>query len=163
MTFVLTTRAASGPGLSAQTADQGAFPVDSSGDYSGQVLPGTYTVIYRSQGMAKDKEADHMRDVKIVAGQDTVQDIDMSRQEYIDKLPEDQKKQLEELRKNNAPAMKANEVIKNLNADLKTVGEDLKAVDGAHAAAAQQLGASAAKADVEAKTNGDQDHKVHRC
>ncbi len=153
VTFVLATRAASGPGLSAQTAEEGSFPVDSSGNYSGEVPPGTYSVIYRGEGMPKDKEADHYADVKIVAGQDNVQNIDMSRQEYIDKLPEDQKKQLEDLRKTNAAALKTNEVIKNLNADLKTVGEDLKAVDGAHAEATQQLGASAAKADVEAKTN----------
>jgi tetratricopeptide (TPR) repeat protein len=153
VSFMQTTRAASGPGLSAQTADQGTFNVDANGDYTGQVPPGTYTVIYRGKGMEKDKEADHYENVKVVAGQDNVQDIDMSRQEYIDKLPEDQKKQLEELRKNNATAMKANEVIKSLNADLKTVGDDLKAVDGAHAAAAQELGATAQKADLDAKTN----------
>jgi tetratricopeptide (TPR) repeat protein len=153
VTFVMTTRAASGPGLSAQTAEQGTFPVDANGQYSGQVPPGTYTVVYRGEGMPKDKEADRFENVKIVAGQDNVQNIDMSRAEYIEKLPEDQKKQLEELRKTNAAAMKTNEVIKNLNADLKTVGDDLKAVDGAHAEAAQELGASAAKADVDAKTN----------
>ena len=98
VTFVLTTRAASGPGLSAQTAEEGSFPLNANGDYSGQVVPGSYTVIYRSEGMAKDKQADSYENVKIVAGQDNVQDIDMSRPAYIEKLPEDQKKQLEELR-----------------------------------------------------------------
>ncbi len=153
VTFVLTTRAASGPGLSAQTAEEGSFPLNANGDYSGQVVPGSYTVIYRSEGMAKDKQADSYENVKIVAGQDNVQDIDMSRPAYIEKLPEDQKKQLEELRAKNASAMKSNEVIKNLNADLNTVGEDLKSVDAAHAEATQQLGASAAKGEVDAKTN----------
>ena len=79
-------------------------------------------------------------------------DIDMSRQDYIEKLPEDQKKQLEELRKKNSEALKANEVIKNLNADLKVVAEDLKDADQRPCTAAQQLGATAAKADIEAKT-----------
>ncbi len=54
----------------------------------------------------------------------------MSRQAYIDKLPEDQKKQLEELRKHNSEAMKANEVIKNLNADLKQVTADIHDAEG---------------------------------
>jgi len=144
--------AASGPGMHASEATQGSFEVNSSGDYAGQVPPGTYTVIYRSPGMDKDKQADELENVKVVAGQDTAADLDMSRAEYIDKLPEDQKKQLQELRQKNAEAMKANEVIKNLNSDLKVVAADLKDVDGAHAAAAQQLGASAAKADVDAKT-----------
>jgi tetratricopeptide (TPR) repeat protein len=69
----------------------------------------------------------------------------------VDKLPEDQKKQLEELRKHNAEALKTNEVIKNLNADLRVVAQDIKDADGAPAAAQQQLGASASKADIDAK------------
>ena len=36
----------------------------------------------------------------------------MSRKEFIDKLPAEQKKQLEELKKHNSEAMKANEIIK---------------------------------------------------
>ena len=153
VTYMEITRAASGPGLSAQTAERGSFTVDSNGDYTGVVPAGNYTVVYRSEGMSHDQQADRFDNVKVVAGQDTVQDIDMSRQEYIDKLPEEQKKQLEELKKKNSAALQANAVIKNLNADLKVVSQDLKDVDGAHAAAEQQLGASAAKADVDAKTN----------
>jgi len=153
VSFMEITRAASGPGLSPQTAERGTFTVNTNGDYAGEVPAGSYTVVYRSEGMPKDQEADKYDNVKVVAGQDTEVDIDMSRQEYIDKLPEEQKKQLEELRQKNSEAMKANEVIKNLNADLKVVGQDLKDVDTAHATAEQQLGASAAKADVENKTN----------
>jgi tetratricopeptide (TPR) repeat protein len=150
--FRETTRAASGPGLTAQTADQGTFTVDANGDYTGQVPAGSYTVIYRSPGMANDKQADELENIKVVAGQDVAADLDMSRPDYIEKLPEDQKKQLEELRKKNADALKVNEVIKNLNADLKVVAQDLKDADGAHNEAAQQLGATAARADIEAKT-----------
>lgn len=153
VTYMEITRAASGPGLSPQTAERGSFTVDANGDYTGAVPAGNYTVVYRSEGMSHDQQADRFDNVKVTANQDNVQDFDMSRQEYIDKLPEDQKKQLEELKKKNAVALQANAVIKNLNADLKVVSQDLKDVDGAHAAAEQQLGASAAKADVDAKTN----------
>jgi len=152
VSLVETTRAASGPGLSATTEDRGILTVDANGDFSGEVPAGSYTVIYRSPGMEKDKQADMLANIKVVAGQDVAADIDMSRPDYIEKLPEDQKKQLEELRKKNQDALKANEVIKNLNADLKVVAQDLKDADGAHAAAAQQLGATAARADVDAKT-----------
>ncbi|HTB96557.1 MAG TPA: carboxypeptidase-like regulatory domain-containing protein [Terracidiphilus sp.] len=152
VTYLEITRAASGPGLSPQTAERGTFTVDANGDYTGSVPAGNYTVVYRSENMTKDQQADRFDNVKVVANQDTAQDIDMSRQEYIDKLPEEQKKQLEDLRKKNAAAMQANAVIKNLNADLKVVSQDLKDVDAAHATAEQQLGANAAKADVDAKT-----------
>jgi tetratricopeptide (TPR) repeat protein len=151
--FQQITRAASGPGLKPQTASQGSFTVDANGDYNGQVPPGTYTVIYRSVGMDKDKQADELENVKVAAGADNAADLDMSRAEYIEKLPEDQKKQLEALRKTNSEAMKANEVIKTLNADLKVVGQDLKDADHAHDAAVQQLGATAQRADVDSKTN----------
>lgn len=153
VTFMEITRAASGPGLSPTTAERGSFTVDANGDYTGEVPAGNYSVVYRSEGMNHDQQADRFDNVKVTAGQDNVQDVDMSRQEYIDKLPEEQKKQLEELKKKNAVALQANAVIKNLNADLKVVSQDLKDVDGAHAAAEQQLGANAAKADVDAKTN----------
>lgn len=146
-------RAAAGPGLKPTMAPQGTFNVDANGDYAGQVPPGVYTVIYRSVGMEKDKQADELENVKVVASGDNAADLDMSRADYIEKLPEEQKKQLEELRKKNSDAMKANEVIKTLNADLKVVAQDLKDADHAHDTAAQQLGASAARADVEAKTN----------
>lgn len=151
--FMEVTRASQGPGLPPQTTERASFTVNAQGDYSGEVPAGTYTIIYRTEGMNKDQMADRFDNVKVVAGSDTAQDVDMSRQEYIDKLPEDQKKQLEELRKKNSEAMKANEVIKNLNADLKVVTQDIKDAENAHTEATTQLGASAARADVDAKTN----------
>ncbi len=151
VSFLEITRAASGPGLSPQQADRGTFPVDKNGDYKGEVPAGTYSVVYRSEGMTADKQADRYDNVTIVANQDNVQDIDMSRQEYIDKLPPEEKKQLEELRAKNATAMKANEVIKHLNEDLKTVSQDEKDANEALATAQQQLGPSASKADLQAK------------
>lgn len=129
------------------------FQVDANGDYKGaDVAAGTYTVVFRQPDTPPDKMVDSFENVKVIAGQDTLQDVDMSRQAYIDKLSPDQKKQLEDLRKHNSEAMKANEVIKGLNNDLKTATQDIKDADGAAAAAAQQLGASASKADVDAKT-----------
>ncbi|HTM16357.1 MAG TPA: carboxypeptidase regulatory-like domain-containing protein [Terracidiphilus sp.] len=130
-----------------------SFPVDANGDYSGSAAPGTYTLVYRTPGMPPDKDADKIDNIKIVAGQDTAADDDMSREEYVKTLPEETRKQLEEMKKHNSEALKANAVIKNLNADLKTVTGDIHDADTAHAAAVQQLGASASKTDVAAKEN----------
>ena len=142
---------ASGPGLAGSKEDKGTFPVDANGDYKGQAAPGSYSIVYRSPGMPEDKQADKIDNVKIVEGQDVLQDVDMSRQAYIDALPPEQKKQLEDLRKHNSEALKANEVIKSLNADLKLVTQDIKDADSAHATAVSTLGDKASKADIEAK------------
>lgn len=142
---------ASGPGLKASTSDKGTVPVDANGDYSVEVPPGTYRLVYRTPGMAPDKEADHVDNVKVLQGQDVSQDIDMSRKEYVDALPPEQRKELEDLKKHNSEALKANEVIKNLNADLKIVTQDIKDADAAHATAVSTLGASASKSDIDAK------------
>ena len=128
-----------------------SFPVDANGDYKGTATPGTYMVIYRAPDTPADKMVDSFPNIKIVAGQDVLQDFDMSRKEYIDKLDPEQKKQLEELKAKNGEALKANAVIKVLNADIKTAAQDFKDADGAPLAAAQALGATAAKADVDAK------------
>ncbi|MBS1803583.1 MAG: tetratricopeptide repeat protein [Acidobacteria bacterium] len=138
-------------GLNQGQKEIASFPVDANGDYSGSAAPGTYTLVYRTPGMPADKDADKIDNVKIVAGQDTAADDDMSREEYVKTLPEETRKQLEEMKKHNSEALKANAVIKNLNADLKTVTADIHDADTAHAAAVQQLGASAAKTDVAAK------------
>lgn len=127
------------------------FPVDPSGDYTGEAPVGTYMAVYRAADTPAGKMVDDLPNVKVVAGQDVVADIDMSRQEYIDKMPEEAKKQLEDLKKANAEALKANVVINHLNSDLKAVTQDKKDIDGAMAVAQQQLGATAAKPDVDAK------------
>ena len=127
------------------------FPISPTGDYSGDAAPGTYMVIFRNVDTPPDMMVDSFENVKIVAGQDVAQDIDMTRKAFIDKLPPEQQKQLEELRKHNSEALKSNEVIKNVNADLKVVVQDIHDADGAHATAVQTLGASAAKADIAAK------------
>jgi len=107
------------------------FNVDQTGAYSGEAAPGTYTVVFRQKDTPPDKMVDSIEGVKIEAGQDINVDDDMSRQAFVDKLPEEQKKQLEEIRKHNSEALKANEVIKNLNADLKQVTADIHDADAA--------------------------------
>lgn len=127
------------------------FPVDSNGDFAAEVPPATYKLVYRAVGTPDDKESDHIDNVKVTVGQDVVQDIDMSRAEYINSLSPDQKKQLEELKKHNAEAMKTNEVIKGINADIRLTTQDIKDADAARATAMQTLGATASKADLDAK------------
>jgi tetratricopeptide (TPR) repeat protein len=128
------------------------FTVDAQGDYSGEAAPGIYTLVYRAPDTPPDKVVDQIDDIKVLAGQDTAQDDDMSRKEFIDKnLTSDQKKQLEELKKHNAEALKANAIIAGINADIKASMQDFKDADGAYAAAAQALGAGASRADIDAK------------
>ena len=129
------------------------FPISPSGDFQGEANTGTYTLVFRQADTPPDKFVDSIDNVKIIAGQDTLQDDDMSRKEFIDKLPADQQKQLVELRKHNAEALQANEVIKHLNADLKQALQDFTDANNANSAAVQALGATAAKADIEAKEN----------
>jgi len=127
------------------------FPVSNTGEFSGEAAPGTYMLVYRAPDTPAGKMVDSIRGVKIVAGQDIEQDVDMSRQEYIDKMSPEEKKQLEELKKTNAEALKANVLINQLNADLKAVGADKHDIDTATATATQQLGASASKTDIASK------------
>jgi len=132
--------------------DKATFTVDASGEYSGEAPAGSYTLIFRQTDTPKDKQVDRIDNVKVVAGQDTEADDDMSRPEFIKSLPADVQKQLEETKTKNASALKANEVIKRLNADLKQVADDIKAADGANASAQQELGSSATKQAIDAKT-----------
>jgi tetratricopeptide (TPR) repeat protein len=55
----------------------------------------------------------------------------MSRKEFIDKLRPEQREQLEKIKQHNSEAMKANDVIRVLNADLRICTQDIKDVDSA--------------------------------
>jgi len=127
------------------------YPLDANGDYKGDANPGTYTVVFRQPDTPPDKMVDSFDNIKIVAGQDVDQDIDMSRKAFIDKLPKDQQDKLAEMKKHNSEALKANEIIKKVNADIQTVAQDIKDADAAAATAKSTLGAAAAKADIDAK------------
>jgi tetratricopeptide (TPR) repeat protein len=127
------------------------FPVSSTGEYAGDAAPGTYTLVFRQPDTPSDKMIDSIDSVKIVAGQDLLQDDDMSRKAFVDKLPAEQQKQLEEYKKKNSEAMKANEVIKNINADIRVAMQDFTDASNARNTAIQTLGATASKADLDAK------------
>ncbi len=127
------------------------FPVSSTGYYSGQAAPGTYSLIFRQLDTPPDKMVDMIDGIKIVAGQDLLQDDDLSRKEFVDKLPASEQKQLAELRAHNSEAIKANQVIRHLNEDLRVVAEDIKEAGEARQTAVQELGASASAADIDAK------------
>jgi tetratricopeptide (TPR) repeat protein len=150
------TGASTGNGTVSLSTDGGhtskyTFPVSSTGDYAGEAAQGTYTVVYRAPETPPDKMVDSFDNVKVVVGQDVLQDIDMSRKEFIDKLDPEQKRLLDELKKRNADVIKTNDVIKHLNADLALVTQDIKDADAAHATAVQTLGATASKTDIDAK------------
>ena len=98
------------------------FKTDANGDYTGDnVAAGSYDFTLYND---KNQTVDQFRGVKVVAGQDTLQDFDLSRPEYIAKMTPEQKKQLEEAKKKNAGIQQENSKIKNLNADLKKARQD---------------------------------------
>ena len=95
------------------------FKTDDNGNYTGEnIAPGTYTFIYRNPDTPPDKVVDEINEVKIVAGQDTLQDDDMTRPAYIEKMSPEQRKEMEAVKAKNASVLKENAQIKNLNADL---------------------------------------------
>jgi tetratricopeptide (TPR) repeat protein len=99
------------------------FTADANGDYKGDgIAAGTYVLDLTSGG----KPIDQMMNVKIDAGQDAAENFDLSRPDYIAKMTPDQRKQMEEVKKHNADALKNNSVIKGLNADLETARTDIK-------------------------------------
>jgi tetratricopeptide (TPR) repeat protein len=115
------------------------FPVGDDGTYHGTgVAPGSYTLAYRAVDTPKDKVVDQFDDVKIVSGQDTEQNFDMSRPAYLAKMTPEQRKQIEEMKQKNAAILKENAKIKNLNADLHTARSDDAAGNFAAAAALMQ-------------------------
>jgi tetratricopeptide (TPR) repeat protein len=108
-----------------------SFPVSASGDYAGDATPGTYMLVYRTPTTPADQMVDSIDGVKIVADQDILQNDDMSRKEYIDKMTPEEKKQLAELIEKNKAALGKNAIIKRVNADLLTANQDIKDANGA--------------------------------
>jgi tetratricopeptide (TPR) repeat protein len=95
------------------------FPTDANGDYKGDgIKPDEYYVtLFASPDKAVDRTDNP---VKFTAGQDTLQDFDLSRPEYVKKLPPEQQKALEEAKKKNAEITKENANVGKLNDLLKT-------------------------------------------
>lgn len=99
------------------------FTADANGDYKGDgIAAGTYVLNLMSNG----KPVDQMMNVKIDAGQDETENFDLSRADYIAKMTPEQRKEMEEVKKHNAEALKNNSLVKGLNADLQTARDDIK-------------------------------------
>ncbi len=98
------------------------FTTDQNGDYKGEgIKPGTYYVtLFATPGKAVDR-ADQ---VKFSTGTDTLQDFDLSRPDYVAKLPPEQKKALEEAKKKNQEINKENQNVGKLNDLLKQARAD---------------------------------------
>ncbi len=104
------------------------FPVNAKGEFSGGgIEPGTYSLVYRATNSVSDKYVDLIKNVKVVAGEDTSQNIDMSRKEYIDTMSAEQRKQLEEFKEKNVGSMLQGQTSKGLNADLTAARANNKA------------------------------------
>lgn len=100
------------------------FPVDANGDYKGTGIdPKTYLVVVTS----KDVVIDYFTEQVFKAGEDKLVNFDMTRKEFVDKMTPEEKKNLEEYKKNAAAAIAANSKIANVNAALKQARDDTKA------------------------------------
>ena len=110
-----------------------AFKTDADGNYKGEgIAPGTYDVVLFRQDKSVDfisdpKDIQHALPQVLKAGDNKVEDFDLSRPEYIAALPPERKKLIDEYRAKNTAAMSQNKVISQLNATLKTVRADLAA------------------------------------
>jgi tetratricopeptide (TPR) repeat protein len=98
------------------------FNTDANGDYKGEgIKPGTYYVTLFS---APGKAIDRFDNVKFSTGEDTPQDFDLSRPEYVNKLPPEQRKALEEAKAKNAQINQENKNVGKLNDMLKQARAD---------------------------------------
>ena len=143
-----------GGGTVSLSTDEGVtylydFAVSPTGEYSGQVLPAEYLLVYRTPTTPEGKVVDFIRGVEVVVGQDTKQDVDMSRKEFLSRLSQEQQKELEQAKVATATAAAANPEITAMNADLAQVNQDLQDAENAPATAAKNLGADASWQDIE--------------
>ncbi|HEY1806718.1 MAG TPA: carboxypeptidase-like regulatory domain-containing protein [Terracidiphilus sp.] len=119
------------------------FPVAPSGDYSGEAPEGEYTVVYRAPDTPEGKIVDYISGVQIVAGQDTAQDVDMTRREFFARLSPEQQRQLLDLREANAAAdADAKRDASSVGADLEIVNLDFQGAENARVTAVENLRAS---------------------
>jgi len=128
------------------------FPVSANGEFSGEATIGEYTLLYRAADTPPGKVVDYIQGVVILAGKDVRQDIDMTRQEYMDRLSPEQQQQIEKMRAATAAAATASNVATNVNLDLDLVNRDLQEAEQARASAVEMLGKEATEQDVDAKT-----------
>lgn len=135
------------------------FPVDTKGNYAGEAPAGTYTLVYRMPDTPPSLWIDAINNVTIAAGKDLEQDDDMSRPAFIADLPDEQKKQLEEMKNQSARTQNQENVINTINADLNSAAQDLKEADTARNTAQRELGRTATPSEIDAKTAAIQSSK----
>ena len=123
--------------------------VSPKGDYTGRVPLGEYTLVYRAPGTPEGKVTDMIHSVVILPGKGTAQDVDMTRQEYYDRLSPEQQEQLRQIKESNDKAAAANKTIASINADLQTVNRDFEDAANARATAVRTLGSTASASDVD--------------
>ena len=127
------------------------FTVSPKGDYTGRVPLGEYTLVYRAPGTPEGKVTDLIHSVVIFPGKGIVQDVDMTRQEYYDRLSPEQQEQLRKLKESNEGAEATNKMIASINADLQTANRDFEDAANARATAIQALGSAAPAFDVDSQ------------
>jgi tetratricopeptide (TPR) repeat protein len=133
--------------------------VSPKGDYTAREPLGNYTLVYRAPGTPEGKVTDIIHSVVINAGKGTVQDVDMTRQEFLDRLSPEQQEQLRLLKESNGKAAAINKAIASINADLETVNRDFADAENARATALRTLDPSASPSDVDSMTYEIRDSK----
>ncbi len=123
--------------------------VSPKGDYTGRVPLGEYTLVYRLPDTPEGKVVDFIHSVVILAGKGTTQNVDMTRQEYLDRLSPEQQEHLRQMKESNEKAAVANNIIASVNADLHTANQDFEDAANARATAIQTLGSTASPSDVD--------------
>ena len=126
-----------------------SITVSPKGDYTGRVPLGEYTLVYRAPGTPEGKVTDFIHSVVILAGKGTVQDVDMTRQEYYDRLSPEQQERLRQMKESNDNAAATNKTIASINADLQTANRDFEDAANARATAIRTLGSTASASDVD--------------
>ena len=129
------------------------FPVDAHGNYAGEAPAATYTLVYRMPDTPPSLWINAVNNITITAGKDLEQNDDMSRQAFIDELPDEQKKELEDLKKQIAASSNRDQLIKTINTDLAVVAQDLKDADLARSTAVRDPGKTADPAEIDAGTD----------
>ncbi len=126
-----------------------SFTVSPKGDYTGRVPLGEYTLVYRLPNTPEGKVVDFIHSVVILAGKGTTQNVDMTRQEYLDRLSPEQQEHLRQMKESNEKAAATNNIIASINADLHTANQDFEDAANARATAIQTLGSTASASDVD--------------
>jgi tetratricopeptide (TPR) repeat protein len=129
------------------------FTVNPKGEYSGRVPLGEYTLVYRALNTPAGKVTDLIRSVVILPGKDQAQDVDMTRQEYFDRLSPEQQEQLRKMKESSDTAVATGKMVASLSTDLDTANRDFEDAAHARATAIRTLGSAASASDVDSQAD----------